>query len=733
MLWQCARSMLWQYKLFELTLGALIQNLTKLAVSFLFLPLSLPRFMQYFWIVASLALSPQAYMLGLLGIGIGLTWPWCLVASFLSALLAAVLASLTCHAPSKYGVPLTVAARASFGVFGSKIFSLLHLAIALPWAAWLLCISSEGLRVGITRFRPSLADWAPLRSSLLPAGYPSLLSLLCLVATALLLLVLHIFGKVHALRSLASTVSTTLLSLYLGLAIWATRLVGFQSALVAYNTKLLPATLPPSSPLSLYIALPLVVLAGLGCWSTPLLLGYGDVARWCSLRSAPRRALLLVFPLLTPLTTFLGCLLMGAIAKGWTTEATTPTALLRFLSPPLMALIVGICFCLAFLHTTLQGYLLSASHALTDVLGPRLLRNSTIAGSFLVLASFLLALIAPSTLLDSSDARSGTGSLSLSSWSLTSGLVAGAMSGVLLSDYFWMRATTLPVDNLYKTVPRLHACGVNAGALVAVLLAFVVFGLRSVLRAVVPLTRGGRGVEEKGEEGVTTVLELLNAVCFFTTFPVSFLAYALTYRCFTASLPYPPPSFTSSSSCSPPVFLSSVERGVGISEGRTANRAERQYATAAAATAAATAAGATSSCNHRETYPPRTRPPPLSAPRPSPSQQSASSRATEQLTATLHQLLLHSPPPASAPPATLHEPPPTPGILPSSAPLSLPRQGGPESGEGREKGDIERFRDVPTSLGPGNGRDEETKMEKEGGDILYAYAVTVHDVDDARK
>jgi hypothetical protein len=36
-------------------------------------------------------------------------------------------------------------------------------------------------------------------------------------------------------------------------------------------------------------------------------------------------------------------------------------------------------------------------------------------------------------------------------------------------------------------------------------------------------------------------------------------------------------------------------------------------------------------------------------------------------------------------------------------------------------------------LGQGDGRDEETKMEKEGGGIPYAYAVTVHDDDDARK
>jgi hypothetical protein len=63
----------------------------------------------------------------------------------------------------------------------------------------------------------------------------------------------------------------------------------------------------------------------------------------------------------------------------------------------------------------------------------------------------------------------------------------------------------------------------------------------------------------------------------------------------------------------------------------------------------------------------------------------------------------------------------------------LPRQGGSGSREGRGKGEEKMVTGVPTTLGQENGRDEETKMEKEGGGILYAYAVTVHDMDDARK
>jgi hypothetical protein len=70
----------------------------------------------------------------------------------------------------------------------------------------------------------------------------------------------------------------------------------------------------------------------------------------------------------------------------------------------------------------------------------------------------------------------------------------------------------------------------------------------------------------------------------------------------------------------------------------------------------------------------------------------------------------------------LHEAPTTPAVLPPTAPFSSPGQGGGREGEG---GGGERG--PRTTLGRGNGWDEETKMEREGGDIPYAYAVRVED------
>ncbi|EKU21194.1 ncs1 nucleoside transporter family [Nannochloropsis gaditana CCMP526] len=195
------------------------------------------RFNDYFWLASSLALSPPAYMLGVLGSHLGLTWKWSVLASFLSALLAAGLAALTMHAPSKYGIPFCVSARTSFGIFGAKFFSLLHLGLAFPWTAWLLSIATEGLREGITRFRPSVATWNPLPPSFLPPGQSSLLSLLCLASSFLLLVSLHAFGKIQALRSLAPVLSTLLLAFYVGLGIWAYRLLGLDTGLHAYDAK----------------------------------------------------------------------------------------------------------------------------------------------------------------------------------------------------------------------------------------------------------------------------------------------------------------------------------------------------------------------------------------------------------------------------------------------------------------------------------------------------------------
>lgn len=673
---------------------------------------------QYFWLASSLALSPPAYMLGVLGSHLGLTWKWSVLASFLSALLAAGLAALTMHAPSKYGIPFCVSARTSFGIFGAKIFSLLHLGLAFPWTAWLLSIATEGLREGITRFRPSVATWNPLPPSFLPPGQSSLLSLLCLASSFLLLVSLHAFGKIQALRSLAPVLSTLLLAFYVGLGIWAYRLLGLDTGLHAYDAKVLPASLPPSPPLPLYTSLPLAVLLGLGAWTTPLLLGWGDLSRWCSLRPSPRHALLVVFPLLSPLTTFLGCFLTGTVARGWSTVVFTPTALLSFLSPPYMALLGGIGLWVATLHTAVVGYLLPGAHALSNVLGPRLLANTGVAGGCLGFGAFLFVLLAPSTVLTSRDAHGGSAFVG---GSLLSGLVGGALVGVLLSDIFWVRQAVLPVHYLYKTTPRLHKGGVNVGAILAVLAGGAVFGFPSLWRTTLPASTGGYGAGA-GSQSTIAATELLGTMGFLLTFPLSFVLYAVTYPCFTAPRASLPSSLPPPPSHPPRNPRRERNRGVHMDPGSVA----------------ATGAGAP---DMSADVPPAPGPPFAPPPRrPLPSPESASSRATEALTATLQQLLLYPVPPATAPARGDAHPPPSPTLPVPTAPLHPESegwvgrrawgQGGGNMGEGygeAREGSL-------AGVGTGGGWEEETKMEGgEGRGVPRAYAVVVHKDDEASK
>lgn len=51
----------------------------------------------YVWLAIALGLSPQGYLLGTLGLALGLKWEWCLAAAFAAAVLSALLASATCE------------------------------------------------------------------------------------------------------------------------------------------------------------------------------------------------------------------------------------------------------------------------------------------------------------------------------------------------------------------------------------------------------------------------------------------------------------------------------------------------------------------------------------------------------------------------------------------------------------------------------------------------------------
>ena len=59
---------------------------------------------------------------------------------------------------------------------------------------------------------------------------------------------------------------------------------------------------------------------------------------------------------------------------------------------------------------------------------------------------------------------------------------------MIIGDYYLMRGKRLPTEYLYRTLPRLHGCcGVNAGAVVALLCSFLAFAFRTVvLRALGP-------------------------------------------------------------------------------------------------------------------------------------------------------------------------------------------------------------------------------------------------------
>jgi cytosine/uracil/thiamine/allantoin permease len=147
--------------------------------------------------------------------------------------VAGGLVSAASHGPAKYGIPLAVAARTSFGLYGSRILGVLFVGAAAPWAAMLINTAVDGATGGLLSIWPSLGHINPLPDSwVLPPRLGFLR--LCVLAAVTLLLLLRMLVP----RDMAVGVRRTAsLSTAVAIAVIAT------SSIFAYGHAGLPESL----------------------------------------------------------------------------------------------------------------------------------------------------------------------------------------------------------------------------------------------------------------------------------------------------------------------------------------------------------------------------------------------------------------------------------------------------------------------------------------------------------
>lgn len=144
-----------------------------------------------------------------------------------------------------------------------------------------------------------------------------------------------------------------------------------------------------------------------------------------------------------------------------------PTEVLQFF-PKYLSLIMAVCLAVCITHTIMASYLYPGALALVNFAPPLL--NIRLAGIIVGLLSVLACMGLNDTLL-------------YDRWVYYSGLAAGGLTGVILSDYYVVRYRRLPLEGLYRLTHALRFCGFNLPAFMAITAGYGSFAAAGVLKA----------------------------------------------------------------------------------------------------------------------------------------------------------------------------------------------------------------------------------------------------------
>src|SRR6476659_6853706 len=132
------------------------------------------------WSIAALWISMSAciptYMLASGLIDQGMDWKQAVFTIFLGNLIVLIPMVLNAHAGTKYGIPVPVYCRASFGTWGANIPALLRALVACGWFGIQAWIGGEAIYKIAGVFAPSIAD--PSHARLMGITFPELVCFL---------------------------------------------------------------------------------------------------------------------------------------------------------------------------------------------------------------------------------------------------------------------------------------------------------------------------------------------------------------------------------------------------------------------------------------------------------------------------------------------------------------------------------------------------------------------------
>jgi nucleobase:cation symporter-1, NCS1 family len=404
------------------------------------------------WHVAALwvglSVCIPTYMLAAALIQAGMNWWQSLATIFIGNFLVLLPMIVNAHAGTRYGIPFPVYARASFGLDGAHVPALLRSIVACGWfgiQTWVggLAISEIG---GI--LWPAWRDIGG-GTTLMGQTIPAFLGF----GIFWLINMYFVWAGTESIKWLETVSAPFLILVGLALLWWAAARVGGLGVILERSDALVGRT-PPARGFLLGLFLPWVT-AMVGFWAT-LALNIPDLMRYA--KSQKDQAVGQAVGLLTtmPLFAFIGIAVTSATVIIYGEAVWNPIDLIGRLTveqgSPLLGIVALVAILVATLTTSIAANIVGPANSITN-LAPR--RISFRVGG--LIAALIGIAIMPWKLLDA-----------YQGWLITYSGLLGAVGGVVVCDYLFLRRGRLELRELYaeQGVYRYRG-GINPAAMIA--------------------------------------------------------------------------------------------------------------------------------------------------------------------------------------------------------------------------------------------------------------------------
>jgi NCS1 family nucleobase:cation symporter-1 len=385
----------------------------------------------YLALWVGMAINIPSWLLASGLIALGMSWTQAIMTIFLGNLIVLIPMLLISHAGTKYGIPYPVIARSSFGTIGANLPALTRGIIACFWFGIQTWIGGTALFAVVAALLGPDSWWVNAQSFpvLIGGAQPWTMWLSFAIFWALNMVI--ILWGMEAIKKFEGWAAPFLIVVFVGLMI----------LLVAQAGGLGPVVNEPGTlgwgP-EFFAVFPISLMGMIAFWST-LALNMPDFTRFG--RSQRDQAVGQALGLPTTMTLFplVGVLTTSATVIVFGDAIWDPVALTGRLENPIVLLIMLVALALATLTTNVAANVVSPSYDFSNA-WPRKISFRT--GG--IITGIIGILIMPWNLL-------GTPELYIFTWLGTYGGATGAIAGVLLADYWWIRRRHFKLADLYRS------------------------------------------------------------------------------------------------------------------------------------------------------------------------------------------------------------------------------------------------------------------------------------------